>query len=103
MTNTGISTLLNKTGTLVGFGFQRSGGTFTHCIIYRTEEEYVICMSTGHGMGQPEKMRPHLGSQVPGREFARFATRGVDIKFPLNELREILETTLAGKWEWEWQ
>ena len=81
MNETGKSTLLNKTGRLVGFGYDKhptKPGWGVNFVFYWIKpDEWVLCLGEFRGKPEPEAMRPHLGEMVSGREFAPYATRGL--------------------------
>ncbi len=108
MENTGQSTLFDETGRLVGFGFgphPTSAHKSINMVVYKTVKMWVICLSEPFGKGNPDALRPHLGTDVPGKDFARYAVRGVEVKFPFPELKKLLteagvESKSEMKWEW---
>ena len=81
MNEQGKSTLLNKTGKLVGFGYDkhptRPNWNVCYVFYWIKPDEWVLCLGEFKGKPRPEELRPTLGEDIPGREFAPYATRGL--------------------------
>ena len=97
MNTTGKSTLLHQTGKMVGSGFARhpqKPGWSMNVVVYKTDDQWVICLAELEGGGDPEAQRANLGSLVPGSLFAPYAARGIGAEMPYEELRRILDKSL---------
>ena len=95
---------LKGEGRLVGFGFDEhplSKGDQLHYVFYWIEpKDFVLCLSSVKGKGDPELMRPHLGELVPAEEFAPYAERGIN-GATLEDFRQIMTEAMPHvQFEW---
>jgi hypothetical protein len=99
---TGRSTLFNKTGKLVGFGFidhPEKRGWKLHIVFYWVKPaKWVICMADCK-VPRPEVMRTELGSLVPGEIFSQWAIRCVD-GATYAQFKEMVDESFPMKTEW---
>ena len=98
------STLSNKTGKLVGFGFDKhpeKNGWWIHLVFYWIRPaQWVICMGDVKNP-DPDAMRPNLGDLVPGELFAAYAQRNIDGLTDLEQFKEIITDSFPHiKFEW---
>lgn len=103
MREMGKSTLLKKTGKLMGFGYGQhplKADWYMNVVIYRTDTDYVLCISElPKSQADPAALRKNLGTDVPGAAFAPYAARAIDVRFPFAQLKETLKE-LNANIEW---
>lgn len=100
-------TLVNETGVLAGFAFGKhpvDPNKSVNVVVYKVPSGWVVCLSEPTGPGVPELLRPALGSNVAGRDFAQFAVRHLEGKLPFADLKKVMtameQTVKNIKWEW---
>jgi hypothetical protein len=97
MQEAGRSTLASKTGVLVGSGFAKhpiNNVGSINVAVYKTDDQWVICLAELSGCGDPEAQRSALGAEVPGSLFAAYATRGIGSEMPYAKVRELMDKSL---------
>lgn len=102
MNTKGKSTLVGQVGKLIGFGFADHpilGDSFINLTLYKTKDEYVICISEGSQsrvslIQRASLQRPNLGQDVPGESFAPYAARSIEGKLPYEELKKLMNESL---------
>ncbi len=100
-------TLVNETGVLAGFAFGKhpvDPNKSVNVVVYKVSDGWVICMSEPMGPGKPELLRPALGSQVAGKDFAPFAVRHLEGELAYADLKKVMDEmkkTVKGiSFEW---
>ena len=98
METKGRSYLLGETGRMVGFGFAPHpvmANHFIEAVFYKTQTEYVICITEGPGKGDPTSQRTGLGTKVKGKFFAQYAQRCIGGECSLEDFKKIMEESLS--------